>query len=156
MAARLPRDHIRPADLSPMAFFKNLFSRGDVERELDDELRSYIDLLTQEKIKAGMNLDAARRAARLEAGGVEQIKEEVRDVRRGALLETTLQDLKYGVRLLKRSPGFATLAILTIALGIGANSAIFSVINGVVRKPLGYPASDRLMFITSQFPTLNF
>jgi predicted permease len=66
------------------------------------------------------------------------------------------QDLKHGWRMLRRSPGFALIAILTIGLGIGANSAIFSVVNGVVRKPLGYPAPERLMFITSQFPTLNF
>ena len=82
--------------------------------------------------------------------------EEVRDVRKGSLLDSSLQDFKYGVRLLRRSPGFTTLAVLTIGLGIGANSAIFSVINGVVRKPLAYPDADRLMFITSQFPTLNF
>ncbi len=139
-----------------MSLLRNLFARRDVERELDEELNAYVDLLAAEKLKAGMTPDAARRAARLEAGGVEQIKEEVRDARSGALLETTIQDLRYGVRLLKRSPAFAFLAILTIGLGIGANSAIFSVINGVVRKPLGYPNSDRLMFITSQFPTLNY
>jgi predicted permease len=139
-----------------MGFLRNFFSRHQVERELDDELRAYVDLLTDEKLKAGMTLDEARRAARLEAGGVEQIKEEVRDVRSGTLVETTMQDLRYGFRLLKRSPGFATLAILTIALGIGANSAIFSVINGVVRKPLGYPGADRLMFITSQFRNMKF
>ena len=139
-----------------MAFFRNLFSRGAVERDLDEELRSYVDLLTDEKIKAGMTPDAARRAARLEAGGVEQIKEEVRDVRSGELVENTLRDLKYGWRQLRRSPAFATLAVLTIALGIGANSAIFSVINGVVRKPLAYPDADRLMFITSQFRNMKF
>jgi predicted permease len=139
-----------------MSFFRNLFARKDVERELDEELQSYIELLTAEKIKGGMQPDEARRAARLEAGGVEQIKEEVRDARSGALIETTVRDLKYGLRLLQRSPGFAALAVLTIALGIGANSAIFSVINGVVRKPLGYPNPDRLMFITSQFPNLKF
>jgi predicted permease len=139
-----------------MSVLRNVFRRRDVERDLDEELRAYIDLLTDEKITSGMSPDAARRAARLEAGGVEQIKEEVRDVRRGALLETTMHDIRYGVRLLKRSPGFATLAILTIGLGIGANSAIFSVINGVVRKPLDYPASHELMFITSQFRNLDF
>jgi predicted permease len=139
-----------------MSLFRNLFRRGAVERDLDEELQAYIDLLTTEKIKSGMSPDAARRAAHLEAGGVEQIKEEVRDVRRGALLETTLQDIRYGVRLLRRSPGFATLAIVTIGLGIGANSAIFSVINGVVRKPLAYPVPEQLMFITSQFRNLNF
>ncbi|HYC51137.1 MAG TPA: ABC transporter permease [Gemmatimonadaceae bacterium] len=139
-----------------MGFVRNLTRRSEVERDLDDELQAYIDLLTAEKIKLGMTPDAARRAAHLEAGGVEQIKEEVRDVRRGAFLETTLQDFRYGLRLLRRSPGFAILAIVTIGLGIGANSAIFSVINGVVRKPLGYPQSDRLMFITSAFRNMKF
>ena len=139
-----------------MSAFRNLFRRGDVERDLHEELQAYIDLLTAEKIKAGLSPDAARRAAHLEAGGVEQIKEEVRDVRRGTLLETTAHDVRYGLRLLKRSPGFAALAILTIGLGIGANSAIFSVINGVVRKPLAYPGSEKLMFITSQFRNMNF
>src|SRR5436190_15961064 len=125
-------------------------------RDVDEEIQAYMDLLIAEKMKAGMTLDDARRAARLEVGGVEHIKEEVNDARKGALVETTLQDLKYGLRLLKRSPGFAALAILTIGLGIGANSAIFSVINGVVRKPLAYPNPDRLMFITSQFTFQNF
>ena len=139
-----------------MSFLRNLFARNAVERDLDQEVRSYVDLLTEEKIRAGMSPDEARRAARLEAGSVEQIKDEVRDVRKGSLLDSGLQDFRYGVRLLRRSPGFTTLAVLTIGLGIGANSAIFSVINGVVRKPLAYPDADRLMFITSQFPTLNF
>jgi predicted permease len=139
-----------------MSMFRNLFSRGAVERDLDQEVQSYIDLLTEEKIKAGMSPDEARRAARLEAGSVEQIKDEVRDVRKGSFLDSAVQDLRYGLRLLRRSPGFTTLAVLTIGIGIGANSAIFSVVNGVVRKPLAYPDAERLMFITSQFPTLNF
>ena len=139
-----------------MTFLRNLLAKGAVERDLDQEVRSYVDLLTEEKIKAGMSPDDARRAARLEAGSVEHIKEQVRDVRKGSLLDSGLQDFRYGIRLLRRSPGFTMLAVLTIGLGIGANSAIFSVINGVVRKPLAYPDADRLMFITSQFPTLNF
>jgi predicted permease len=156
METRGRRDRPRAAGYVTVAFWKNLFSRSQVERELDDELQAFVDLLTAEKIRSGMTPDAARRAARVEAGGVEQIKEEVRDVRSGALVETTVQDFRYGLRLLRRSPGFATLAILTIALGIGANSAIFSVINGVVRKPLAYPKSDELMFITSQFRNQKF
>jgi predicted permease len=139
-----------------MSFLRNLFARNAVERDLDQEVRSYVDLLTEEKIRAGMSPDEARRAARLEAGSVEQIKDEVREVRKGSLFDSVLQDFRFGIRLLRRSPGFTTLAVLTIGLGIGANSAIFSVINGVVRKPLAYPDSERLMFITSQFPTLNF
>src|SRR4051812_32978721 len=139
-----------------MSFFRNLFAKAEVDRDLDEEVRAYIDLLVAEKIKAGMTPDDARRAARAEAGTPEYIMDEVRDVRRGAAFETTMQDVRYGLRLLKRSPGFAAIAVLTIGLGIGANSAIFSVINGVVRKPLDYPSPDRLMFITSQFPQLNF
>jgi putative ABC transport system permease protein len=139
-----------------MSLFRNLFARDEVERDLDEELRAYVDLLTEEKIRAGMPPDEARRAARVEAGSIEHIKDEVRDVRKGSLLDSGWQDFRYGLRLLKRSPGFSALAILTIGLGIGANSAIFSVINGVVRKPLAYPDADRLMFITSQFPALNF
>jgi predicted permease len=138
------------------SMWRNLFTRAEVERELDAELRSYIDELTAEKMKSGMDAADARRAALIEVGGVEQIKEEVRDARKGALVETTLQDLKYGARLLRRAPGFAFIAVVTIALGIGANSAIFSVINAVVLKPLAYPAPGQLMFITSQFPTLGF
>src|SRR6185503_11802406 len=153
---RRPRHHLcAPGDLT-MSAFRNLFAKNAVERDLDQELRSYVELLTEEKIKAGMSPDEARRAARVEAGSIEHIKDEVRDVRKGSLLDSTMQDFKYGIRLLRRSPGFTTLAVLTIGLGIGANSAIFSVINGVVRKPLAYPNADQLMFITSQFPTLNF
>lgn len=139
-----------------MSLLRNLFARSSVERDLDQELRAFIDLLVEEKVKQGLSPAEARRAALVEAGAVEHIKDEVRDVRRGAVLESTWQDVRYGLRLLARSPGFATLAVVTIALGIGANSAIFSVINGVVRKPLAYPAPERLMYITSQFPTLNF
>ena len=125
-------------------------------RDVDEEIQAYMDLLIAEKMKAGMSLEDARRAARLEVGGVEHIKEEVNDARKGALVETTVQDLKHGLRLLKRSPGFAALAVLTIGLGIGANSAIFSVINGVVRKPLAYPDPDRLMYVTSAFSRQHF
>ena len=124
--------------------------------DTQEEIAAYIDLLVAEKVKGGMTLDEAKRAARLEVGGVEHIKQEVDESRKGALLENTIQDLKYGLRLLKRSPGFASIAVLTIGLGIGANSAIFSVINGVVRKPLAYPRPDRLMYITSQFSRQNF
>ena len=139
-----------------LSLIRNLLKRRSIDRDLDAEVQSYIDLLTDEKMRMGMSSDDARRQARLEAGSPDHITEEVKEQRSGAWIETTLQDFRYGLRLLRRSPVFATIAIATIALGIGANSAIFSVINGVVRKPLGYPAPDRLMFITSQFPTLNF
>src|SRR3712207_2775019 len=95
---------------------RSLFRRERVEQELDDELRHYLALATQENVRRGMSPEAAERAARLEAGGIEQIKEEVRDGRSGARLEVALQDLRYGVRLLQRSPGFAVVVGLTIAL----------------------------------------
>ena len=160
MEADLLGDLVRVAgninDVKRMSLLRNLFAKSQVDRDLDEEVRAYVDLLVAEKIKAGMSADEARRAARQEAGSPEYIMDEVRDVRRGSGVDTTIQDIRYGLRLLRRSPGFALIAVLTIGLGIGANSAIFSVINGVVRKPLDYPNADRLMFVTTQFPALNF
>ncbi|HET7584978.1 MAG TPA: ABC transporter permease [Gemmatimonadaceae bacterium] len=124
--------------------------------DLDEEIQSYVELLVAEKMKAGMTREEATRAARLEVGGTSHIAEEVREARRGAVVDATLRDLRFGWRMLRRSPGFAAVAILTIGLGIGANTAIFSVVNGVVRKPLAYPQPDRLMFLTSQFPTMHY
>src|SRR3954467_12269423 len=135
---------------------RNITSRGTVERELDDELSAYVDGLAAEKIEAGMSPDEAHRAALIEVGGYERVKDDVRDERPGMMLENAGRDLRHGLRLLRRSPGFAATAIVTIALGIGATSAIFSVINAVALKPLPYPGADRLMYITSQFPTLHF
>jgi len=135
---------------------RNVAARGDVERELDEELRAYLDLLIAENIKAGMSPEEARRQALLKLGSIEYVKDQVRDERPGMFLENAWRDLRHGIRLLRRSPAFAAIAIMTIALGIGATSAIFSVINGVALRPLPYPNSDRLMFITSQFPTLGF
>jgi len=131
-------------------------SHRDAERELDEELRAYVDLLIAENIKAGMSPAEARRQALLKVGSIEYVKDQVRDERPGMFIENAMRDLRHGIRLLSRSPGFASIAIITIALGIGATSAIFSVIDGVALKPLPYPSSDRLVYITSQFPTLGF
>src|ERR1700687_5145178 len=95
------------------SLFRNFFRKRENEQELDQEVRSYLDLLTEEKIQSGMAPEAARRAARLELGGVEQVKEQVRDVRAGAWMETVLQDLRYGVRVLRNNPGFSALVVLT-------------------------------------------
>ena len=138
------------------AAVRNLLVRRAVERDLAEELSSYLDLLVAEKQRLGLNPADARRAALLEVGGMEIVKEQVRDERPGMMIENAGRDLRVGLRQLRRSPGFALIAVLTIALGIGATSAIFSVINAVALKPLPYPAADRLVFITSQFPTLGF
>jgi putative ABC transport system permease protein len=111
--------------------FRNLFRREKVERELDAEVRSYSDLLEQEKMSSGMNSNDARREARMNMGGPEQLKEEVRDARAGAWIETFWKDVRFGLRMLRKTPGFTAVAILTLALGIGACSTLLSVVHTI-------------------------
>ena len=119
--------------MSPLhSFWRNLTRHDSVERELDDEMRATIDLLAAEHVRAGMTPDAARRAALLQFGGVESVKQQVRDVRRGALIDSALRDLHYAARLLWRNPLFALTAVLSLAIGIGATTAIFTVTNGLL------------------------
>src|SRR6185503_12126214 len=125
----------------------NLTRRSRLERDLDDELRGYVELLTQEKMRAGVPADLARRAALIEVGGIEQVKEEVRDVRAGAVLDTVLQDVRYGIRVLAKSPGFTLAAVTALALGIGASTAMLSVIDAVLLRPLPYADPGRLAVI---------
>jgi predicted permease len=132
------------------SLLRNLFGRVRVEQQLDDEVRSYVRLLADEKAKTGMSPQKAQREALIELGGVEQVKEEVRGVRAGAWIETLGQDFRYGLRMLAKNPGFAAVAVLTLALGIGVNSTIFSVISTMLlRKP---PVSDpdRLVMLFSR------
>jgi putative ABC transport system permease protein len=134
--------------------------KNTVEQALDDELQSSVEFLTEEKMKDGYSQSAARRQALIELGGVEQVKEHVREVRIGAFLETLVKDARLGFRMLRKEPSFTAVAVLTLALGIGANTAIFSVISTVLIHPLPYsePYNDpgRLVWITEFWPQLSY
>src|SRR5215813_11268685 len=123
------------------SLWRNLFHKAPTEQELTEEIDAYLEMLVEQKINAGLDPAEARRAALIELGGREQVKEKVRDVSAGHHLETLWRDVRYGARMLLKSPGFTLIVVITLALGIGANTAIFTLINVVMLKslPVNHP-----------------
>jgi predicted permease len=146
-----------------MSILRTLLARAralrrsaDAERDLDDELRAFVEARADAHQRRGLAPAEAKRAALIDVGGVDQVKERVRDVRIGSALGAAARDVRYGVRVLWRSPGYALVVIMTIALGIGVNAAIFSVVHAVLWRSLPYPDAGRIAAIeadTAALPT---
>ncbi|HEY1940029.1 MAG TPA: ABC transporter permease [Candidatus Angelobacter sp.] len=137
------------------ASMRNLFSRKKADGDLKAEIEAHVQILTDEYVAGGMSSDAARRAALVELGGAEQVRAEVREARSGVLLEQLCQDIRYGIRMLRKAPSFAVLAVLTLALGIGANTAMFSVIDGVLLQKPPFADPSRVAVAWQKQPNGN-
>jgi putative ABC transport system permease protein len=136
-------------------FLAFVFHRSQAEREMEDELRSHLESRADELERQGLSRAEAERQARIEFGGYERYKEECREALGSRLLGEFVADTRYGLRQLRRSPGFTAVAVLTLTLGIGANTAVFSVVSAVLLRRLPYSDPDRLVWITEYWPRLN-
>jgi predicted permease len=132
--------------------FRRFLHRCKIEQELDDEVQSYFEILIERGMARGMSREQARREARVKFEGAEQVKQRVREARVGAPLDKTLYDVRYAWRTLKKSPGFTFFAVTIIALGLGANAAIFSLVDGVLVKSSGYPEPERIVNLWEKPP----
>ena len=127
-----------------LSFFRNLFLFGRRDSDLDQEIRSHLEMLIDENIRAGMPPKEAARAARMELGGSEQVKEQVREIRMGNWIRSVASDCRYGARQLRKNPGFAVVAIVTLAVAIGANAVVFSALDAFLLRPLNVPHPESL------------
>jgi putative ABC transport system permease protein len=136
-----------PLLVKVQSFLRNLFLSRRVEVDLDKEVHSHLEMLISENIRAGMPQEEARRAARIELGSIEQVKEQVREKRIGNWFHSVFSDFRYGLRQLRKNPGATAVMVFTLALAIGATTAIFSVVYGVLLRPLPYTDSNRIMAV---------
>jgi predicted permease len=134
------------------SFLRNLFLSRRVEVDLNQEVHSHLEMLIEENICAGMPPHEAQRAARIELGGIEQVKEQVREERIGNWLHFVISDCRYGARQLRKNPGFTAVAVLSLALCIGANLTIFAVIDSILLRPLPFPEPGRLVTMFNSYP----
>ena len=133
----------------------SVLRRQELEDGLDDEIRFHVEQQADKNRRAGMSADEARRQALLTFGGVQRVREQTRDEFRAARLEDLARDVRFGWRALRRAPGFLTVAVVTLALGVGATTAMFSVVYGILLRPLPYPDQDRLVEIVHEVPALG-
>jgi putative ABC transport system permease protein len=129
---------------SIVAGVRALFRKKQMEQEMDEELRGYLDATVKDKVRSGLSQEEALRAARVEMGSIDAVKEEIRSAGWESTLETIWQDLRFGLRVLRRNRGFTAVAVLTLALGIGGTAVVFSLLDAVLLRPLPYPQAERL------------
>ncbi len=134
------------------ALFRNLTRKRRVERDLAEEVSSYLELATEAKMRAGLDESAARRAPAVELGGIEQVKEQVREIRLGHFLETRWQDLRFALRTLRKSPVFSFTVVLVLALGIGSTALMFTLVNSLLLRGPAFPEADRLYMLWQKIP----
>jgi macrolide transport system ATP-binding/permease protein len=138
------------------SFLRNLFFSRRVDADLDQEVRSHLAMLIEENIRAGMPPREAQRAARIELGGVEQVKEQVRDARTGAFLDSLLQDFRFAIRSLRRTSGLTIFVVITLALGIGLTSATFSMVDALIFRPYPVRHASSVVSLVSTTHDSNF
>lgn len=132
-----------------------LIRRDRFEDALSDEVRYHIDAYTEDLVRSGVSPQDAARRARIEFGGLERIKDDCREARGLRLFDEVQQDIRYGIRVLRKNPGFATVAVLTLGLGIGVTTAIFSAVDAVIIRPLPYVELDHLVLPQEHLPSIG-